>query len=532
MQRLRRILLATAVALGLCLPAAGVTVRVENATGNVTARVVAAPNVRIHRSSPARELRQDDTVITQQPGLIIVEARSGDGARIDLELDLPYGCEFHVRTTSGAISVTGLLYRAELITDTGDIKLAAPWAATRLRVSSNEEPKEFSAPKGVKFLREKTGGKGEPEQWLLTDKLPGLKITYGRVRIQANSPGRLVLEDIPIPEDSPVKLPWQAPPIVNSLIAARKRSKPSKPGRHSPLPAETTKATTVDEGIPHFTAEVRMVNLTAAVFDRHGHAVTDLKPEDFEVFEDGVPQQVTFAGSEEVPFNLALLLDLSGSTRRDRPAMKEAAKRFAGITRPHDRVAAYALASNMFQVISPLTEDRQRLQNLIEALPQVSGGTPLYDTIVLSYAQEFRQRPAERNALIVISDGVDNRVRGTGAASEVSFKKLRQAAESMNVLIYPVFLVTFTKVPPPEWSRRARLQMQALADATGGRLFPAQSIRDLDPVYPLVADELRSVYTVAYYPRNQDFDGAWRQVQVRVKRPGARARTRKGYFAR
>lgn len=74
--------------------------------------------------------------------------------------------------------------------------------------------------------------------------------------------------------------------------------------------------------------------------------------------------------------------------------------------------------------------------------------------------------------------------------------------------------------------------MQKLADTTGGRLFPAQSIRDLDPVYPLVAEELRGVHTVAYYPLNQNFDGAWRKIQVRVNRPGARVRTRAGYFAR
>ena len=152
--------------------------------------------------------------------------------------------------------------------------------------------------------------------------------------------------------------------------------------------------------------------------------------------------------------------------------------------------------------------------------------------MVLAYSEELRHRPAERNALIVISDGVDNRIRGVGAASEVSFQKLRRAAAGMNVLFYPVFLDPFTKVPPPGWTLRARMRMQALANVTGGRLFRAQSIRDLDPVYPLVAEELRSVYTVAYYPKNQDFDGAWRQVQVRVNRPDVKVRTRTGYFAR
>lgn len=532
MQRYRQFLLAAAVASGLCLPALGITVRVENTTGNVTARVVAAPNVKIRSSSPARELRQDDTEIIQKPGLVIVQARPSDGARINLDIDLPYGAEFQARTTSGAISVTGLVYRTELITETGAIRLAMPWAATRLLVTAGHEPRELTTPSEIKFSWKQTGGKGEPEQWLLTDKLPATRVTCGRVNVQASSPDSFILENIPIPEDSPIKPPWQALSIVNDLVAGQKRRKPSRPRRVSPPPEEPAKATTVDEGLPRFTSDVRLVNLTAAVFDRDGHPITDLKPEEFQVLEDGVSQKVTFAGSEEVPFNLALLLDLSGSTRRDRAAIKEAAKRFAGIARSHDRVAAYAIAGNLFHVISPLTDDRNRLRELIEAIPEVSGGTPLYDAIALSYAQEFRQQPAGRNALIVISDAVDNRIYGAIAPSEVSFRKLRQAANAMNMLIYPVYLDPFTKVPPPEWARRARDQMQKLADTTGGRLFPAQSIRDLDPVYPLVAEELRGVHTVAYYPLNQNFDGAWRKIQVRVNRPGARVRTRAGYFAR
>jgi len=78
----------------------------------------------------------------------------------------------------------------------------------------------------------------------------------------------------------------------------------------------------------------------------------------------------------------------------------------------------------------------------------------------------------------------------------------------------------------------ARRRMQQLADTSGGRLFTAGPTFSMEPVYPLVAEELRHVYTVAYYPRNQDFDGRWRRVLVRVKRPGVTFRTREGYYAR
>jgi len=521
----------------LCPPVSAVTLRIENTTGDITIRVVKADNPAVRRRSPTRPLRDSDTSVTEHPGLVIVRAAPADGAPIHIDVDLPYGFDIQARTKAGTIFYTGFLHRAHFLTESGSLKLTTPWSATRLLLRAEQEPTELILPKHHKFTRThfEAGKKGAPPEWRLEDRLPGLKVTYSTIRVEATHPVRVELVDMPIPEDSPVKLPWQAKAIVDEILRLQKppkrKKKPPQPKPAEERPEEAEPILSV-EGMPHFTSSVRMVNLNAAVFDRNGRPLLDLGPGDFEVIEDGVPQEVTFAGPEEVPFNLALVLDLSGSTRRDRDAMKEAAKRFVGIAQPRDKVAVYALANDMFQLVSPLTNDRERLKWLIDRIPQVSGGSPLYDIIVISYAEEFLGLPADRNAMIVISDGVDNRIYGTGTASRVSFKKLREAAKGMNVLIYPVFLDPFTVAPPPEWSRRARANLKELAQATGGRLFVAQSLHDLDPVYPLVAEEMRSLYTIAYYPRNQVFDGTWRHIEVRVKRPGARVRTRDGYYAR
>ena len=109
--------------------------------------------------------------------------------------------------------------------------------------------------------------------------------------------------------------------------------------------------------------------------------------------------------------------------------------------------------------------------------------------------------------------------------------QLVRAAAEMNALIYPVFLRSGERFGRG-WSRKGRLHMGQLAEASGGKLFPALSIRDLEPVFPQVSRELRSVYGVAYYPENQNFDGVWRSLQVKVKRPGVTVRARTGYFAR
>ena len=273
--------------------------------------------------------------------------------------------------------------------------------------------------------------------------------------------------------------------------------------------------------------------MPVAVHDAAGEAVTDLSAEDFEVYEEGVLQEITYLDNGDSPFNLTLLLDLSGSTKQDRPAMKAAAHRFLDVVGPHDRVALHAMANEMLHVISRLSDDRQKLGALIDAIPEVSGGTPLYDVMVLSYANELRQLPDERNALIVISDGVDNQLYGQLTPSKISFRQLEKAARELSALIYPILLDNpkAEGKKMPRWARKSRDRMESLAAATGGRLFPAHSVQDLDPVYSQVAAELRSVYSLAYRPKNQKFDGRWRSVEVKVKHPNARVRTRRGYVA-
>lgn len=495
----------------------------ENPTGSITVRVAAVENLTVKRTSPQRPLRESDTRITRRPGLILVEAVPEDGARIDLEIELPYRFELEVRARGGAVAVRGFLPRVTIDTEAGDVELAMPWQAMRLDARAPARPGELVLPAGGRFREEQPGGR--KAAWGLRSRPAGERTSYGVVELRAGRLRRLRLEDMPFPEEAPLKLPWQAAQIVKEL----RRRPAASPGAG---PAESTAAAPQEAGLARFAADVRLVNLTVSVYDSKGRPLTGLGASDFEVFEDGVPQTVAHAGAEEVPFNLALLLDLSGSTLRDRTAMKEAAKRFIGVARPHDRVAVYALAYDVFQVVSPLTTDRARLEALIDAIPEVGGGTPLYDTIALAYAQEFRRRPAERNALIVISDGVDNRLHEPRAPAAVSFPDLVEAVAAMNMLIYPVFLDPFTRVPPPAWAKRARENMSWLARTSGGRLFPARSLAELEPVYALVAEELRSVYSLAYYPKNQKFDGAWRKVQVKVKRPHVEVRTRAGYYAR
>lgn len=524
-----RIVVALAVAPGLLVAA---TIRIDNPSGNVTFTVTAAGKLDMKPSSPERAVRQSDLKIGRQGGLLVVECVPDDGARIDLDVTLPYGFLVQARTVAGTIRLDGVVPRADLLTESGDIELRSDWDVMRLQISADHAPREFVSEPDLKLRENPKAQKDEP-RWLATDKASDSQVFYGRIFVQAAEPGRVAIEEVPFPEEAPFRVHWQAEAVVEDLLSAPKQRHSAPPVEQQPARSEISSALTVEDDEILFRSDVRIVNLPVSVFDATGRPLVGLKAEDFEILEDGVPQEVAFLDTGEAPFNLALLLDLSGSTRENRAAMKQAAQGFIDAAGPDDRVAAYALAREMLHVVSPLTADRDTLAKQIGALPEVSGGTPLYDVIALAYDRELRNRENQRNALIVISDGVDNSIYGRLTPSKLSFSRLERAAQEMNALIYPILLDATPGEPKqPGWAKRAGERMGRLAAVTGGRLFPAASLEDLEPVYRAVAAELRSVYGIAYYPKNQDFDGRWREVTVRTKRPGARVRFRDGYYAR
>ena len=502
------------------------TLRLYNPVGAVSVEIGTAPRLRIHGRGAKRSAEKSDLRVERGGAVIAVKCDPPDGEPIDLEVQAPYHFALDLTTEHGAITVNGVVSRAWLKTDRGTISVGAPWRMTRFRLDARDKPPQFVHPRGYKFSEKRVNVIDAQQLWRIEDRLADWRIAYGRIRVQANKPGRVELSDYTIPDDSPVKFPWQAPAILASLsTSARQRhALPASDVGPEPPPALST-----DD--PTFRSDVRMVHLFVSALDENRRPVTGLRKRDFDVIEEGKPQKIGYAGSDEVPFNLAILLDLSGSTRPDRQAMKNAARRFIGLARPRDRVALYALAGGVFHVISRLTGEKDSLVETVARLPDASGASPLYDAIVLAYAEDFSRRPGERNALIIISDGIDNRLIGQGTPSRVSFKKLLRGAAEMNALIYPVFLRSGERFGRG-WSNRARKQMSKLAERSGGRLFPALSVQDLEPVFPLVEQELRSVYSLSYYPQNQVFDGAWREVDVKVRRRGVAVRARDGYFAR
>jgi VWFA-related protein len=519
-----------AVLIGVSIsPLYAFTVEVNNPVGDVRVSIGTSPRFRIQGIGANRKVTREDTEITRTDERLIVHCAPDDDEPIDLDILIPIGFSVDITTTAGAIEITGMVRGARLSTETGSFKLAVPWRATRIQIDSEHKPLEVFAPR-ARFTESDIQITTERAIWRLRDRIPLQQVIYGRVRARAQSPGEVRLIDQPIPDDSPIKLPWQSLEVLDEILQPNKRPK------HRPQPKQLDPAPLSQSSSPEdstvFRSDVRMVNLVVTATDAEGHPAGGLSHGDFTVIEEGREQEVSFAGSDDVPFNLAILLDLSGSTKPDRQAMRVATKRFVALARPNDRVAVYALAGDVFHVVAPLSGDHESLLDTLDKLPEVSGGSPLYDSVALAYAEELHDHPGERNALIVISDGIDNQVsKQADAPSTIKFKQLIKAAAEMNALIYPVFLRSGERFGR-KWSKKGRERMQQLADVSNGRLFAAISIQDLDPVFPLIEAELRGVYSVAYYPSNQDFDGGWRNVKVQVSRPGIAIQARPGYYAR
>jgi Ca-activated chloride channel homolog len=418
---------------------------------------------------------------------------------------------------------------ARVVTESADVRIAAPWEIMRLRAIAEKPPREIVKPKdgSVGF----TAGKIKT-YWAYASTRPDIlrrfgnpfttrwatpwESNYGVIEIAAGSIGRLELVEEPVPADSWIRVPADAAALLKTL-----RRKPAVPKL---APATTAEPATTGAV---FRSDVRLVTLMAPVYDRSGRPVADLRPTDFELFEDGQPQQIALVRSGETPINLALLLDLSKSAFLTNPLIRDAARQFVQLSQPGDRVAIHALVNSLFQVIAPITADRQRLLPLLDTLPPISGGSPIYDCMVLSYAREPLNTMGERSAMIVLTDGMDNQFEAPGRGSQIPFERFRSAAAEWPIPIYTV-LVPYEDDTLQEHGRR---NMQQLAEASAGRLFEVQNPSDLDGVFAKVAEDLRSVYSIGYYPDNQNFNAAWREIRLRVKRSGVILRTRPGYYA-
>lgn len=285
--------------------------------------------------------------------------------------------------------------------------------------------------------------------------------------------------------------------------------------------------------------ETRLVNLNVKVTDKLGKPLPALNKTDFQILEDNVPQEIAHFEPITAPLNIVLLLDLSGSTEKKIKIMKSAAKSFVDSLNSNDHIAVVGF-TRRFMVVSNFTTDKKLLKDRIGDIKNRHTGTAYYDAM-WSALDLFDEANATRKAIVVITDGVDNSLdhpKDHDYDPKHSYQELLDRIIEADVTIYPVYLDTeYETVVKHGMSNHdayvaARKQVAEVAEMTGSEMFRADRAEDLEGVYKQVAAELHSLYSLAYTPQEMRKDGKWRKIQISVKREGARARARHGYFAK
>jgi VWFA-related protein len=290
-------------------------------------------------------------------------------------------------------------------------------------------------------------------------------------------------------------------------------------------PEQTPPAGRQDRQQPSFRVGVDIVSLNVTVMDGQNHYVTDLDEKDFNVFEDGIKQDLTFFNRRQQPIALSLLLDSSASMEDKLDTLQQAAVNFIRKLKSNDMAQVIDFDSRV-EVRQGFTGKQSELESAV-LQTSAGGSTSLHNAVYIALKELRKVKAASeedvrRQAIIVFSDGEDT-------SSLVSFDEVLDLAKRSETSIYTIALRgTDTQ---SRGFREAEFILRQLAQETGGRSFFPSKVEDLNGVYTQIADELASQYTLGYTSKNQRRDGAWRRVVVQVLKPSMTPRTKRGYYA-
>lgn len=286
---------------------------------------------------------------------------------------------------------------------------------------------------------------------------------------------------------------------------------PQPPPRPSPVPA--------------FKSGVDVVSLTMTATDEAGRYVTDLAEAEFEVYEDGALQVVSFFARTTLPLSVSVLIDTSASMEDKMATVQRAAIGFVRQLQREDRAQLIDFSSRV-NVAVPFSGDQAVIEQGIRATT-AGGSTALYNAayVALKELKKVQARSTDelrRQAIVLLSDGEDT-------SSLVSFDEVLELAKRSETAIYAIGLKSNDGLTGKVF-HEADYVLRQLTTQTGGRAFFPTSLQELPAIYKQISEELSSQYSLGYSSRNPKRDGRWRRVVVRLARPGVTARTKQGYY--
>lgn len=487
--------------------------RIENSFGSVAAESWQQKYILVSTSQGAVVSRRTSVVIENKNQVFVIRVVRRPGAPdgpIDLTIKVPATSRLEVATGGGRVTLRGVPSAATVKSVAGDISV------------------EFWEPANVDISAQSVRGivKSElPRLFSDNSHVLQARLGTGAQTLKVNSETGNIALSLNTPEFGPSG----APDYLNNQT----------PTRAAGTPAPTLDAQEISEG-DVIRVDSQLVTLNMSVIDRNtNRGVVGLNQSDFRLFENGTEQQILQFDSSSAPFDLLLVIDLSGSTRDKVKLIRAAALRFVEAARPYDRIGVLTFAGQA-SVVSNLTLDRQLLRERIRAMDTAPGDTKLYDAMDSALSQSLQgSKNRRRTAIILMSDGLDNSIPGVqgDGSLKLSYKDLLNHIGEFDGVLYTLWLNTeYESLSPldtqPEAFDAAYERMKEMADIGGGIFYEVERLEDLSGAYERVVADLGTVYSLAYRPSDKTRDGKWRAIRVNVMaRPSAVARGKRGYYA-
>lgn len=501
------------------LPANG-QLRVENQFGDLRVNVGKQRDVTIavDIQGPGVALRSPVIVETKQNLLsITVNRQTGGQNQINLIVTIPANTRAEFVTTQGRIISSGVPASLSLTTVSGNIRAELDTPLDVDVIATSTEGAVSSGLEGaVPFSHNYRKRFGQGQKLFRANSQRG-EIAVGTV--DSNSADAR--------SNAAANVPANAPEL----------KKTPGVGTAAGTPATDVNGEEIDEG-DVIRVDAQLVTLNLSVVDRGTNkGVAGLTQPDFKLFENGVEQRLLQFESSSAPFDLVLLIDLSGSTRDVVKLIRGAARRFVDAARPSDRIAIITFAGQA-TVVSPLTLDRDALRERVNAIDTIAGDTKLYDAGEFAIADVAKQtKNTRRTAIVLMSDGLDGSIPGVqGDGSKEAYADFLNTVREFDGVLYSLWLNTYYEAlndqdTQPEAFDMGHDRMKELADAGGGMFYEVESLDDLAGAYERVVADLGTVYSLAYRPSDKKRDGKWRSIKVNVSRSNAIARGKHGYYA-
>jgi VWFA-related protein len=491
-------------------------VRIENQFGGVAAEVWKEKYVSVSATIEGTETRfiRSPIVIENRAKMLmisVIRTPVDPQADISLTVKLPESTHTEIVTGLGSISMRGMLASASLKSVSGNIRaeLSHPVNADiSARTTNGIIKSELTAPlSGGGHVLQTRAGTG---QYVLRIATEGGEITLALVGA--------------LNEAAQAYVPPKLLGAENSSMGVG-------------TPASPTESEEISEG-DVIRVDSQLATLNLSVIDRNtNRGVLDLTRSDFRLFEDGIEQRLLQFESASAPFDLILLIDVSGSTRDVVKLIRSAARRFVEAARPSDRIGIISFADQP-TVISPVTLDRHVLRQRINGIDTAAGDTKAYDALDFSLSHLLKgTKNTRRTAIVMMSDGLDGSIQGVqGDGSKLPYGEMISRVQEFDGVLYTLWLNTeYEAMNPldtqPEAFDMGYDRMKEMAQAGGGVFYRVERLEDLAGAYERVVADLGTVYSLAYRPTNKTRDGKWRAVRVTLNRPSAIARGKHGYYA-